>query len=62
MHEAAKLGFRSAWAPPNRGKRLKKITVGSGKLNITEMRKLQDMIGLFDLSGYALRAGGEALP
>ena len=60
MNEAAKLGFRSAWIPPSRGKGLKKNTVDSGKLHITEMQKLQDMIGLLNTSDGALRAGTAA--
>ena len=62
MNEAAKLGFSSAWAPPSQGKRRKKNAVDSGKFHITEMRKLQDMVGLFDLSRNAPRAGAEVPP
>ena len=62
MNEAAKLGFSSAWAPPSRGKRRKKDAVDSGKFHITEMHKLQDMIGLFDLSRKAPGVGTEVPP
>ena len=60
VKEAAKLGFEAAWSPPQRRKRPKKDTDDSAKLRISEMRKLQDMVGLFDLSGGALRAVTEA--
>ena len=60
IKEAAKLGFEAAWAPPQRRKRPQKDTADSAKLRIAEMRKLQDIVGLFDLSGGALRAVTEA--
>lgn len=60
IKEAAKLGFEAAWAPPQRRKRAQKDTADSAKLRISEMRKLQDMLGLFDFSGSALRAMTEA--
>ena len=60
IKEAAKLGFEAAWTPPQRRKRRQKNTPDSAKLRISEMRKLQDMVGLFDLSGSALRAMTEA--
>tara|TARA_B100000676_G_scaffold34_2_gene45 strand:+ start:4587 stop:5999 length:1413 start_codon:yes stop_codon:yes gene_type:complete len=60
IKEAAKLGFEAAWAPPQRRKRHQKNTADSAKLRISEMRKLQDMVGLFDLSGSALSAMTEA--
>ena len=60
VKEAAKLGFEAAWAPPQRRKRPPKDTADSVKLRISEMRKLQDMVGLFDISGSALRAMTEA--
>jgi DNA repair protein RadA/Sms len=60
IKEAAKLGFEAAWAPPRRRKGPKKDTADSARLRISEMRKLQDMVGLFDLSGGALRAVTEA--
>ena len=60
IKEAGKLGFEAAWSPPQRRKRPKKDTDDSAKLRISEMRKLQDMVGLFDLSGGALRAVTEA--
>ena len=60
IKEAAKLGFEAAWAPPRRRKSPKKDTPDSATLRISEMRKLQDMVGLFDLSGGASRAVNEA--
>ncbi len=60
VKEAAKLGFEAAWAPPQRRKRPPKDTADSVKLRISEMRKLQDMVGLFDISASALRAMTEA--
>tara|TARA_A100001037_G_scaffold130325_1_gene118013 strand:- start:1068 stop:2468 length:1401 start_codon:yes stop_codon:yes gene_type:complete len=56
LKEAAKLGFEAAWAPPRRNNRPKKDTADSPKLRISEMRKLMDMVGLFDLSGSGAEA------
>jgi DNA repair protein RadA/Sms len=50
LKEAAKLGFEAAWAPPRRSAKAKKNTADSPKMRISEMRKLKDMVGLFDLS------------
>ncbi len=60
LKEAAKLGFEAAWAPPRRRSGRAKDTGDSSKLRISEMRKLQDMLGLFDLSDAAMRAVTEA--
>lgn len=60
LKEAAKLGFEAAWAPPRRRSGRTKDTADSPKLRISEMRKLQDMLGLFDLSDAAMRAVTEA--
>jgi len=60
LKEAEKLGFEAAWAPPGRSKGRKKDTENSSRLRISEMRKLQDMIGLFDLSAGATGAAAEA--
>ena len=60
LKEAAKLGFEAAWAPPRRAGGGKKASTDSSRLRISEMRKLQDMIGLFDLSGGALHSVSEA--
>ena len=59
LKEAAKLGFEAAWAPPVRRRR-KNDTGDSAKLRISEMRKLQEMVGLFDFSGAARAAASEA--
>jgi DNA repair protein RadA/Sms len=64
LKEAAKLGFERAWAPPRRrsgpGKDTGKDQDDSAKIRISEMRKLQDMLGLFDTSDAAMRAVTEA--
>lgn len=68
LKEAAKLGFEAAWAPPRRragrkrdpGNDTGQNSDDSAKIRISEMRKLQDMLGLFDLSGAAMRAETEA--
>jgi DNA repair protein RadA/Sms len=63
LKEAAKLGFEVAWAPPRRRSSRTKDTIDSSdssKLRISEMRKLQDMLGLLDLSGAAIRNVTEA--
>ncbi len=60
LKEARKLGFEGAWAPPRRAGGHKKDTADSSKLRISEMRKLQDMVGLFDLSGGGVRPVSEA--
>lgn len=60
LKEAAKLGFEAAWAPPRRRSGRGKDTGDSAKLRISEMRKLQDMLGLFDLSDAAMRTVTEA--
>ena len=60
LKEAAKLGFEAAWAPPRRRSGGAKDIGDSSKLRISEMRKLQDMLGLFDLSDAAMRAVTEA--
>ncbi len=60
LKEAAKLGFEAAWAPPRRRSGRGKDTGDSAKLRISEMRKLQDMLGLFDLSDAAMRIVTEA--
>lgn len=64
LKEASKLGFEAAWAPPRRRSGPKNDTGkeagDSPKLRISEMRKLQDMLGLFDTSGAAMRAVTEA--
>lgn len=60
LKEAAKLGFEAAWAPPRRRSGRGKDTGDSTKLRIAEMRKLQDMLGLFDLSDAAMRTVTEA--
>ena len=51
IKEAAKLGFDAAWAPSQQDKSHTKDTADSAKFRISEMRKLQDMIGQFNLSG-----------
>ena len=56
LKEASKLGFEAAWMPPRRSNRPKKDTADSPKLRISEMRKLMDMVGLFDLSGSGAEA------
>ncbi|MAI49879.1 MAG: DNA repair protein RadA [Rhodospirillaceae bacterium] len=60
LKEAAKLGFEAAWAPPHRRSGTMKDTGDSPKLRISQMRKLQDMLGLFDLSGAVIRTVTEA--
>jgi DNA repair protein RadA/Sms len=59
LKEAAKLGFEAAWTPPVRRKR-KNDAGDSAKLRISEMRKLQEMVGLFDFSGAERAAASEA--
>jgi DNA repair protein RadA/Sms len=60
LKEAAKLGFEAAWAPPRRRSGSTKDTGDSLKLRISEMRKLQDLLGLFDLSDATMRTVTEA--
>jgi len=60
LKEAAKLGFEAAWAPPRRISRPPKKTPDSPKMRISEMRKLKDMVGLFDLSGSGAPPVSEA--
>lgn len=60
LKEAAKLGFEAAWAPPRRRTGRTKDTGDSSKLRISEMRRLQDLLGLFDLSDAAMRTVTEA--
>ena len=63
LKEAAKLGFEVAWAPPRRRSSRKKDIIDSSdssKLRVSEMRRLQDMLGLLDLSGAAIRNVTEA--
>ena len=60
LKEAAKLGFEAAWAPPRRSTRPKKDTADSLNMRISEMRKLKDMVRLFDLSGSGAPPVSEA--
>ena len=60
LKEARKLGFEAAWAPPRRAGRTRKEVPDSAEMRISEMRKLQDMVGLFDFSGGAMRPVSEA--
>ncbi|MEX2455533.1 MAG: DNA repair protein RadA [Rhodospirillaceae bacterium] len=63
LKEAAKLGFEAAWAPPLRRRRGKGAAPDAGdslNIRISEMRKLQDMLGLFDFSGGAKGTMSEA--
>ncbi len=60
LKEAAKLGFEAAWAPPTRRRRRRDEAGNSAEIRISEMRKLQEMVGLFDFSGAARNAASEA--